>query len=311
MNCSSRIFLEPDQTASEAVRQILRVLLTSLHAPVAGALDGLGPEPLHDLRVATRRTRSAIGQLKRALPQLAMTRFAPDFKWLGEITGPCRDLDVWLVDLEARRGNLTGSDAGALEPLEDLIRTARGQAHAEVVRGVSSERFSRLFEDWQVFLSDWPIDSDRPPDGQTPVPVFAEVRIFKAFKRVKRRGRDLGEDPEALPLHQLRIAAKKLRYLFEFFRSLDRGGETEARIKDLKTLQDVLGELNDLEFQQTRLATCSRELEDAATGETLASIQQLGSEIDRRRGELRREVHGCLEPVIRRSPSACFESSHS
>ena len=310
MKTKSEIVFEPDQTASEAVRQILRVLLTALQAPIAGTLEGMDPEPLHDLRVANRRTRTVIGQLKRAVPPIAMIRFAPDFKWLGDITGPCRDLDVWLMDLVARRANLKGADADALVPLESLVRASRGRAHAEVVRGVGSERFSRLLSDWQVFLSEWPLDSDPPPDGEIPAPIFAERRILKAFNRVKRRGRELGEHPQALPLHQLRLAAKKLRYLLEFFRSLDRRGDIAARIKELKALQNVLGELNDLEFQRARLTAHSQKLKDPSTGETHLSVRQLGSEIDHRRGELRREVYGRLEPVIRKSPPVCFTSLH-
>jgi len=54
-------------------------------------------------------------------------------------------------------------------------------------------------------------------------------------------------------LHRLRIDCKKLRYLLEFFSSLFPENQMQKLIKQLKQLQENLGDFNDLSVQQTFL----------------------------------------------------------
>ena len=62
-----------------------------------GIIDDIDSEFLHDFRVAVRRTRSLLGQIRYVLPKRRVTRFKRDFAWLGEVTGPARDMDVYLL----------------------------------------------------------------------------------------------------------------------------------------------------------------------------------------------------------------------
>ena len=66
-------------------------------------------------------------------------------------------------------------------------------------------------------------------------------------------------DPGPPALHQARLAAKRLRYTLELFRPCY-GPGLEARLKGLRRLQQVLGELNDA-------AATGRLLGKALTGE--------------------------------------------
>ena len=291
--------LDPDQPAEEAVREILLELATSLRQSVDLTINNSGPNPLHDLRVATRRTRSALGQLGGVLPAEAVAPFAADFRWLGELTGPCRDLDVWLLDLSARRGDPAVGEATALSPFESEVRAARDCIHAEVVLSLTSPRCRRLLESWEAFLSKQTATAEMPQDADTPVKVFADGRITRAYERILRRGRDLGGDsspPEAL--HRLRIAAKKLRYLLEFFRSLYPAERIDPRITELKSLQDVLGELNDRQIQRANLAIFTRGFEGTDDAGTLAAMSNLGSDLDHRQRELRRTFRDHFDPIV-------------
>ena len=290
--------LDPDQPAAKAVREILLELGASLRRSVGLAVNISGPDPLHDLRVATRRTRSALSQLGGVLPAEAVAPFAADFKWLGELTGPCRDLDVWLLDLSARRDDLAVGEATALSPFESEVRAARDRAHAEVVLGLTSPRCRRLLESWEAFLSKQAATAEPPQDANTPVKVFAGGRITKAFQSVLRRGRDLGGDSPPEALHRLRIAAKKLRYLLEFFRSLYPAERVGPRIKELKGLQDVLGELNDRQIQRANLGVFARGLEGIVDAGTLAAMSDLGSDLDYRQRELRRTFRDHFDPIV-------------
>src|SRR5580700_6773084 len=81
--------------ASVAVATLLLGLLDTLEQNVDGVLRDIDTEFLHDLRVAVRRTRSALKLLGDVLPET--TRYAAEFKWLGDLTTPVRDLDVHLL----------------------------------------------------------------------------------------------------------------------------------------------------------------------------------------------------------------------
>jgi CHAD domain-containing protein len=297
-NSSSPVHLDPDQPAGEAVREILVEIDASLRRSVGLTVNTSGPDPLHDLRVATRRTRSALSQLGGVLPAEAVAPFAADFRWFGELTGPCRDLDVWLLDLSPGRDGLAVGEATALSPFESEVRAARDRAHAEVVVGLTSPRCRRLLESWETFLSKQVSTAEPPKDADTPVKAFADGRITRAYQRVLRRGRDLGGDSPPEALHRLRIAAKNLRYLLEFFRSLYPAERVDPRITELKGLQDVLGELNDRQIQRANLAVFTRGLEGTVDAGTLAAMNDLGSDLDHRQRELRRTFRDHLDPIV-------------
>ena len=104
--------LEADMRADASLRKILRVLFATMEINEQGTIDDLDTEFLHDFRIAVRRTRSALNQVKSVFPEHSRTRFAKHFAWLGDITTPTRDLDV-AMDFEAlkARGAVLGSGA--------------------------------------------------------------------------------------------------------------------------------------------------------------------------------------------------------
>ena len=279
--------ITPTNRSGHAVRQILGHLLAALRANTDGVIQDRDPAPLHDLRVAVRRARSALGQLEGVLPTETVGRLAADLEWLGELTGPCRDLDVWLLDLDLYRGALPPEEAASLAPLETRVLGMRDRAHAELVLALSSPRFQRLLDGWESCLSAEPGPAEAPPDADTPVKVLADRRIAKAYDRLLHRCLRLGKHPTARALHRLRIAAKKLRYLLEFFRSLYPTVRIAPLITRLKAVQDILGELNDVGVQRKRLATMTREQEGA--------MNNLEVHLDRRREELLAVLHDSLD----------------
>jgi hypothetical protein len=69
-------------------------------------------------------------------------------------------------------------------------------------------------------------------------------------------------DPQAVhTLHDLRIAAKRLRYVLELFGS-EFGPYAGEAAKQVKKLQDVVGEIHDCDVTRPRIAGLARELAD-------------------------------------------------
>ncbi len=241
--------------ADAALKQILHSLLDTIERNEPGVREDLDSEFLHDFRVAVRRTRSVLGQFKKVLPPEILMHFRPAFKWLGSVTGPTRDLDVYLIKFEKYQTWLPPSVQEDLIPLRHFLRLHQKQEHARLVEALDSPRYHALIEDWQGYLEAPVPEVPHAPLAARPVLEVASERIWKAYKKVLNEGHAILDDPEAPAekLHRLRITCKKLRYLLELLRSLYPPKAMKKLILALKQLQDNLGDFNDFEVQQHTL----------------------------------------------------------
>jgi CHAD domain-containing protein len=272
--------------ADQSARRILRQLFGVLRSNVGGVVEDEDIEFLHDLRVANRRTRTALSQTKGVLPSSVMDTFPPEFKWLGDVTGPCRDLDVMLLEMDSHR-HQAEIDDGALSPLENFLKEKRRLEHDLVRAALQSERFQRLVDDWGRFLETGAEEGAKAPLAPVSTIDVAGPRILKAYRRIRKRGAEIDDNPPAALLHRLRIDGKKLRYLLEFFSDLYPGSTVTRFIRELKQLQDILGGSNDTVVQ----LALTREFADqgTATAETLVAVGRFTEAITQRQRELRAE----------------------
>jgi CHAD domain-containing protein len=251
--------LDPDAPADVALRRILRALLDKMKANEDGLRRDLDTEFLHDFRVAVRRTRSILGQFKDVLPGGPRHHFAVEFRWLGGLSGPVRDLDVHLMALSDERVNLPPERYPALDVLRDQLCHDHDAERKNFIAALDSKRYARLLSKWKTFL-DKDSGKNRQPAAATPIVRIASQRIWKRYRRAEKDGREVAPHGEPEALHQLRIDCKKLRYLLEFFRGMFDADAADPLIKSLKQLQDILGEHQDLQVQQDRLRKTAREL---------------------------------------------------
>ncbi len=108
--------LDPADPSAVSMGAVLGRWMDIIDAVRDGVLDDLDPEYLHDLRTAGRATRSILSLGGDALSGAgASERFAADFGWLGQLTTPLRDIDVYLNEL-AGRGAVQVSGLDELEP---------------------------------------------------------------------------------------------------------------------------------------------------------------------------------------------------
>lgn len=247
--------LDPEMRADAAVKQVLRARLDTIERNETGVREDLDSEFLHDFRVAVRRTRSVLGQLKQVLPPEILDHFRPEFKWLGRVTGPTRDLDVYLIKFEKYQAWLPPAVQEDLIPLRHFLRALQKQEHACLVEAMDSPRYHALIADWRGYLEAPVPEVPHAPEAASPVLQVASERIWTAYQKVLQEGTALLDDPEApaKKLHQLRIMCKKLRYLLELFHSLYPAKAIDKLILALKQLQDNLGDFNDFEVQQHQL----------------------------------------------------------
>jgi len=269
--------LDPGMSICKATIEIHRVLLKSMLINQEGTRQDLDSEFLHDFRVAVRRTRSALSQIKGVLPETAVKRFTKEFAWLGRITGPSRDLDVYLLKMEDYASLLPRSLRNDLKPLYSYLEDRKVQEHRLLVDALDSERYGRLLEDWQEFLDSQTNPDFTLPKAEEPVRRASSKRIWRVYRKILKKGEVIDDQSPASALHEVRIECKKLRYLLEFFRSLHEPQKMLKLVKSLRVLQDNLGDFNDFEVQQGTLKKFAQSMLEEGKGnvDTLMAMGQL------------------------------------
>jgi CHAD domain-containing protein len=285
------LHLEESMRADQAARRILLRLLDILEANEAGARTGTDTEFLHDFRVAVRRTRSALTQVKGVLPLRTVNHYKAEFAWLGRITTPVRDLDVYLLNFDAYRASLPVSARADIEPLRAFLASHRRIEHQALVKKLDGVRYRRLTGNWREFLRREVPERSRLPNATRPVLGVACERIWRVYQRALNEGRAIGADTPAEALHELRKTCKKLRYLMEFFQSLFPPRRIKSTINALKALQDNLGDYQDCVVQIATLKQFSHQMaaEGVAPPDTLLAMGMLIDELQRRQQAARGE----------------------
>jgi CHAD domain-containing protein len=272
--------------APRAAARILLRLLNTIDANVAGVLKDTDTEFLHDLRVSVRRTRSALklfgdvltGPANRAnkapkasawLTKEDLAFFAAEFKWVGDVTTPTRDLDVHLLDFGQMARGLAAAKPDDLEPFRGYLEERRRAEFRALARALRTPRFAALTANWRERLTaiermsdsaDFPSGASgagtvrsvklmkAPPSAGT-VGILAAERTRVSFVKVARRGAAITADSPPESLHDLRKRCKELRYALEFFAPLHDPAGYGKVVGDLKRLQDCLGEFQDTDVQ--------------------------------------------------------------
>ncbi len=250
---SIRVQLQPTLRADEATKVILRSLLHVIKCNEEGVKNDIDTEFLHDFRVAIRRTRSALGQIKEVFPADVTARFQKDFAYLGSVTNRVRDLDVYLLHKERYTALLPAQVRPDIEPLFAYLQRERTRAFRTLVRRLHSKPYADIMCRWDAFLVQPPAEDASAANASRPIIEVARKRIRRRCRSVVQLGTDLLAETDGQQLHALRIACKKLRYVLEFFVSLFPGKKTAILVEHLRTLQDNLGHWHDLVVQQEAL----------------------------------------------------------
>ena len=285
---SSKLNIElvPEMRSDEATKIILRSLLQVMKTNEAHIEKDLDTEFLHDYRVAVRRTRSALGQIKNVFPNETTLRFKKDFSFVGKLSNQLRDLDVYLLKKDAYKAMLPSVLRDDIDPLFDYLRNKRSKALKQVVRSFGSVKYRQILHEWETFLNEPLKDAPTISNADQSILTLSQKRIYKQYVSMVDASNRILEKIDDEKLHALRIECKKLRYLMEFFSSLFTRKKMKTLIERLKKLQNKLGDLNDLRVQQEYLLNISEEL-PATTKKNKRVIVSIGSLIGALDGEIR------------------------
>jgi len=284
--------LDAAMTAQEAARVVFARLLDTIERNVPGILADVDTEFLHDFRVATRRSRAGLRQLKKVFPEALAQRYRARFADVGRGTNRLRDLDVFLLDRERYCDMLAPDLRPALDAMFSELAGQRERELAAVRDILESEVYRELARDWRETLGAFGTEPLAAERASLPVGEVARHFIRRRYARVLDEGSRIGTDAPDAARHALRIRCKRLRYLLEFFASLFPGAEIEVFIKQLKRLQDNLGEYNDLVVQQGELRSFLRRAGEGSAVDTITAVGALIGKLEDRQQAVR---HGFPE----------------
>ena len=235
------LHLDGETPAARSVATVLLALLDVVELNVRGVAADVDTEFLHDLRVAARSTRAIIKLTGDVLPDDLGPRFAAEWKWLTTETALTRDLDVQLLAFDGRDDSIDLTGLHDLGPVHDYLAARRVVAVRGLRRALKSARFRSLLHDWRTALTEVAATAT---DGPTTAELAA-ARMRRARRRAIRLSAGVTPESSFDELHDLRKRCKELRYLRESFGSIIADGSHRSEIKQLKAVQDCLGEIQD------------------------------------------------------------------
>jgi CHAD domain-containing protein len=289
--------VDPREPARLLLAAELKGFLDELNANLPGTIADIDTEFLHDVRVAVRRTRSLLKLGRPALPAYFREVWEPQFKWLGDLTTPVRDLDVYQLGLPEMAGWLVAAAPADLKPFQAHLARRRSAERRTLVRALRGTRLRRILDDWAIELAELPASAD----GATwSAGGLARVNVARAHRRVVRGGTAISDASPPEDLHLLRKRCKELRYALEMFAPVLGHAQLRNAIKDLKSLQDLLGRFQDSEVQWITLRGFAHEMvADRAPAEALLAMGELTAHLHAEQQRARTEFAGVFASYVR------------
>jgi triphosphatase len=233
-----------DMSCREAFQEICRICLHDLGLN-AEAFEGTDHvEGVHQARIAIRRARAALTLFNPIFRDPIVSKtISGELKWLAGLLGTARDLDVMLLEAP-QLGN--GS-------VRDDMEARRAAAHRAIRDGFTSPRYRTFLVDFVAWIETDPRQVEQGEPAESPVADFVIRRLRKRRKQLVVSAQGLaGLEPTAR--HKIRIEAKKLRYMAEFFLDVPEVAERRNAYKKLieacENLQEALGAMHDIEVRE-------------------------------------------------------------
>ncbi len=252
---------------SSFVGRIFLNLTRTLEQNLPGVLRNKSIEPVHQLRVTARRLHNAFWVFEDFLTPQPREALDTEIRRFLKMLGPVRDLDVQIRYFQKRslREKTPVFETARREYLRHLV-SQRWQLQPGVVAAVERLHRKRVLGKLRELC---PLTASRGKKNCQPLSgSFIRKKVRKLLRGVLRFERFV-RDPQAVDqLHQLRIAAKHLRYTLEscapFFPGL-----MEPLVADILRLHDLLGDIHDYHVWSKQVCAFSRRQKESAGFERL------------------------------------------
>jgi CHAD domain-containing protein len=261
------------EAAALIVAQRLNVVPGSLEIAARSTED---PEHVHELRVATRRADAALVAFRPCFKGSRWKRVRKQLRRIRSAASEARTCDVHAMMLAPR---LDGAEPVQRRAVEDAIaRLGRDRRVAQIHIDEVADRYlpRRLRRSIAKLIDStrWPKpgsslggDAARGANPGAAAPTLRTAAAIELPALLDRVYATAEADLSSLEnLHELRLAAKKLRYAMEIFAPCFQKSYRTLLYPPVKALQDRLGRINDVHEIAIRLSRFAQEAENEGGG---------------------------------------------
>jgi len=205
--------LSPDDRFTKAASHTLaaRLELVWYYLAPAAAADGSNIEPIHQLRVSTRRAKAALNSYRSVLPAARGHWIDKQLKRIRKAAGEARDFDVLIARLAPRAAEGGADWSALLELLRDYRRQAQ-RPIKKIYRRLKERRFKRRVRELVARVK-WLGAEDGAEE-----PCFSEI-ARQGMRETLEPFFAAADGPltEMAEMHEFRILGKQVRYAMEAF----------------------------------------------------------------------------------------------
>lgn len=221
---------------TDGLQTLIWFCLQHLQGNLRGAMEGIEPEYLHQMRIALRRLRVVLRMAWEIRRDEELAALRHELSQLGTMLGAIREWDVFIAEIAA----LSAQRAG----LQELLAASEGlRDECSAALHSQARKLQHLILRFSIWMTGpyWQQAEQGTPSTRD----FATRHLTQLYRRYTRASlRRHGIDSECL--HELRIDAKKLRYSSEFFAALCNAKKSKSFIAALGEVQETLGQINDV-----------------------------------------------------------------
>jgi CHAD domain-containing protein len=243
-----------DAPAQDGIQLVLRMRLEEMCSLRERALDFSDPEGVHDMRVASRRLRTALRDFSPYLRKTKITAWLKQVKSLADILGQVRDRDVAIMGLEELAKKAPPEITAGIQRLIESQKGERDLARKDLMVAINGRAISELKSNFRLAIQESRLTTSKNPvkDGGHEGTVasyndFASITIRDRLKELEHLSSSLYQPTRTGRLHQMRIAAKRFRYALELFAPCW-GESINSFAKQAARMQGALGELHDYDI---------------------------------------------------------------
>jgi CHAD domain-containing protein len=273
-----RVSLSPGETVADAARKAIAFGAESLLRNQTAAESG-DAEPLHQLRVATRRLRASIELFSSVIYAAQLRIFRRDLPWIGTMAGGARECDVTSALIAARAAKIDPDLKDAVAPMIAALDEGRKSEHTRFHEMLASKRYRNL-------LAKLAHPAIKKVGADRRLGIVAAQLVRPASRGAARLGEKLGHDAPHPVFHKLRVRIKRLRYELEMIASL--GAKRHRKtLNRLEELQELLGLYHDTTVATAWLMSYAET--SAAPPRTMLAAGALIQSLSSREKKLRRQ----------------------
>jgi CHAD domain-containing protein len=242
--------------AGDVLREHLAQEVERVLAQDLGVRLGL-PDAVHQMRVATRRLRSALRTFAPLLDGDVPGELRGELRWLARELGAARDAEVLRDRVGAADGTGQVPGGGVPGGVPDELEADRRAAYDRVLAELDGDRYHRLLVALGELVASPPLSARAALPARRALPRLVARRDARVRRLLKRARRTPAGPERDRVLHEARKAAKAARYAAETVRPA-LGKQAAAYARAMESVQEVLGEHQDAVITRERLRELAR-----------------------------------------------------